>query len=166
MAVGVDSVAPFHKFVNVGETLECWAHQPHIYFHFKGDRMYCVNRSWVQGWQYLGNPDEKRLAMCRFSLYPVDLGLIPLLCCFLSTGMHFIRHHVSEGEESSAHGPQLILRCWECLHYTSWRCKFLSDPVWLTLWLWESQPGLELRRKQELHTMWNYDKHVNMDFLS
>lgn len=117
---------------------------------FKGDRMCCVNRSWVQGWQYLGNPDEKRLAMCRFSLYPVDLGLIPLLCCYLSTGMHFIRHHVSEGEESSAHGPQLILRSWECLHYTSWRCKFLSDPVWLTLWLWESQPGLEWRRKQEL----------------
>lgn len=35
VAVGVDSVAPFHKFVNVGETLECWAHQPHIYYNSK-----------------------------------------------------------------------------------------------------------------------------------
>lgn len=42
--------------------------------------------------------------------------------------------------------------------------SFLTLFDWL--WLWESQPGLELRRKQELHTMWNYDKHVNMDFLS
>uniref|UniRef100_A0A8D3DA70 Rab GDP dissociation inhibitor n=1 Tax=Scophthalmus maximus TaxID=52904 RepID=A0A8D3DA70_SCOMX len=41
--------------------------------------------------------------------------------CFLPTGMHFIRHHVSEGEESPAHGPQLLLRSGERIHHTAGR---------------------------------------------
>lgn len=33
--------------------------------------------------------------------------------------MHFVRHHVGEGEESPAHGPQQLLRGRERLHHPS-----------------------------------------------
>lgn len=51
----------------------------------------------------------KKHAVLESFQNPVDLCLIPLLICFYLTGMHFIRHHVSEGAQGSAHGPQLLL---------------------------------------------------------
>lgn len=49
-------------------------------------------------------------------------------------GMHFIRHHVGEGEESPAHGSQLLLRRRECFHHATGRRKltfktFFSDRI-------------------------------------
>lgn len=47
---------------------------------------------------------------------------------FLSvhTGMHPVRHHVGEGEESPAHGPEQLLRGGERLHHTSGGGKSLQ----------------------------------------
>lgn len=52
----------------------------------------------------------------------IDFDIL-LFISFPFTGMHPVRHHVSEGEKGFAHGPQLLLWSRERLHHTSWRCK-------------------------------------------
>lgn len=57
--------------------------------------------------------------------------------CFVPlapTGMHPLGHHVGEGKEGSAHGPQPLLWSWECVPHTPRRCKLFF--LTLLTWCW------------------------------